>query len=428
MRRKARAVTTIATILFCFCAAASADATSMPAATATAEPATDLATTSIVALIVSIRDAKDVATAATNYSKARAIDKDDTEVHDEYMKKMLTFGHPKIAAYPAMELKRLQAKNGTAWAVMGYNDAKKGKYLPAFLSTMRGMQLLPDNPGIQNNAGVLLAWYETRHLKPKLTADLKTVLSQNSAKWLEKAKYAEAYSKCKSQFAAREERMAKLKAEVTPAEEAAKAAARESSQATDRYRKYARAIAGLEDDMRDLRRAYERASRSSKTDTKTEKKRRKKLMAEVQSRIKPYKKKMESLEKASRSVRKEAAEKAQIFSKAKMALAKAKTALKAEESIKPSLTWIPPAVDGVITPEDPNPPNFAAHTGPTSKPSPLSLADVRLKMAKLLLQNKRADKAIAILEAIIKDYPDSKAANEAGELLKEHQSKEVGEL
>ena len=39
-------------------------------------------------------------------------------------------------------------------------------------------------------------------------------------------------------------------------------------------------------------------------------------------------------------------------------------------------------------------------------------------MAKLLLQNNRTQKAKAILELIIKKYPDSKAAKEAAELLK----------
>ena len=428
MKRKARAVTTIVTILFCSCAALAAEATTMPAGAATVGQGTEGSPPTIVELIVAIRNAKDVATAAKSYAKARELDKDDDEVYVEYMKKMLTFGHPKIALYPAMELRRLQAKNGTAYAVIGYNDAKRGRHLPAFLSTMPAMALLPDDPGIQNNAGILLAWYETRRLKPKLAADFKTLLEENSQKWLEKAKFAEVYRKCTSEFSARVKRIEKLKAAVDPAERNAKAAARESSQASDRYRRYTRAITDLEDDLRELNRDYERASRSSRTDDYEERQYYYRLMSEIRSRMSSRQMKISSLKREGYLIRRDAKRTAEALATAQKALYKAKTALAAEESSKPSLTWMPPAVDGVITPEDPNPPKFAADAEPTSKPSAASAAEVQLKMAKLLLQNNRTQKAMAILASIIKEYPDTKAAKEAGELLKEHKIKGIGEL
>ncbi len=428
MKRKAGAVTTIAIILFCFCAGASAAATSMPAATATIGQATDAAPPTIVEFIVAIRDAKDVATAATSYSKARTLDKNDTEIYEEYMKKMLTFGYPKIALYPAMELRRLQAKNGTAWGVLGYSDAKRGRYLPAFLSTMRGMQLLPDDPAIQNNAGILLAWYETRSLKPKLAPDFATMLSENSQEWFEKVKFAENHRKCTPEFSARVERIEKLKEEIRPAEKAARSAASDSSRASATYRKYSRAIANLEDDLRDLRRDYDKASRYNRTDSYLERSRRYRLASDIRSRMSSKQSRISSLKSEGYSVRRKAKASAEILSEAKKVLAKAQTALKAEESTKPSLTWLPPAVDGVITPENPNPPNFAAHREATSRPSALSLAEVRLKMAKLLLKNEATDKAVVILTEIVKKYPDTKAAKEAGELIKKHKTKGFGEL
>lgn len=56
----------------------------------------------------------------------------------------------------------------------------------------------------------------------------------------------------------------------------------------------------------------------------------------------------------------------------------------------------------------------------SSDRSPERLAAVPLKLAKLMLRNERMDKARVRLEMIIKNYPNTKAAKEAGELLKEH--------
>ena len=64
----------------------------------------------------------------------------------------------------------------------------------------------------------------------------------------------------------------------------------------------------------------------------------------------------------------------------------------------------------------------------TAKPSAASSADVQLKMAKLLLRNKRKQKAMAKLATIVKQYPDTQAAKEAGKLLKKHKSKGIGGL
>ncbi len=427
MKRKAAAVTAIATILFCFCAAASAQATGAPAAAPTIGGATDPGPSSMVEWIVAIRDAKDVASAAKSYGKARTLDKDDVELYEEYMKKMLTFGHPKIAVYPAMELRRLQAKNGTAWGVLGYNDAKRGNYLLAFMSTIQGMALLPADPGIQNNTGILMAWYETRPLKPKLSVTLKALLEEHSQQWLEKAKYAKVHRKSTTELSARVERIGKLKAKVTPAQKAAKAAASESSQATGRYRQYSAAIANLQDDVRALNQAYSRASRYRSTDTYTSRSRNYSLMSQIRSKISAKTSQIYSLKRSGYSLRSYAVKKAAVAKETKQTLHKAQSALKAEERIKLSLTWMPPAVDGVITPEGEKPPKFTSTGGdPTSKPS-ASAADVQLKMAKLLLQNNRTQKAKAILELIIKKYPDSKAAKEAAELLKGI-SKGLGDL
>ncbi len=415
MKRKATALTAIVAILFCFCAAASAEETGTPAAAPAAGEATDPGPSTMVEWIVAIRSAKDVATAATSYAKARMLDKNDVELYDTYMKKMLTFGHPKIAAYPAMELRRLQAKNGTAWGVLGYNDAKRGKYLQALMSTIQGMTLLPADPGIQNNAGILLAWYETRPLKPRLSVTLQALLKEHSQQWLDKPKYADAHSTSKSDFAVKVQRMEKMKAELVPAEKAAKAAARISNLAADKYRQYARAIGSIESNTRELERKYAKLSRDHAaayycTPYHLP-------MSQTRSKISANKSRLYSLRSSGSSLRSYAVKKTELYKETKNTLDKAKAALKAEERIRLSLTWMPPAVDGVITPEGEKPPKFTIRTGSTTKSS-ASAADVQLKMAKLLILNKRMQKAKMILESIIKKYPDSKAAKEAAKLLK----------
>jgi hypothetical protein len=149
-------------------------------------------------------------------------------------------------------------------------------------------------------------------------------------------------------------------------------------------------------------------------------------MASLRSKISAKTSSIYSLRRTGSSLRSYAVKKATIHKETQNTLAKAKSALKAEERIRLSLTWMPPAVDGVITPEGEKPPKFTTHTGSTTKSS-ASAADVQLKMAKLLILNKRVQKAKAILESIIKKYPDSKAAKEAAELLKGI-SKGLGDL
>ena len=81
MKRKATAVTAGVTILLCLAAAAVAGEA--------IAPATDSAPPTMVGLIVAIRDAKDAASAANSYARACTLDKDDVELYDTYMKKML---------------------------------------------------------------------------------------------------------------------------------------------------------------------------------------------------------------------------------------------------------------------------------------------------------------------------------------------------
>lgn len=365
-------------------------------------------------LIAAIRNAEDAATAVTNYSQARSLDKNNVELYDTYMKKMLTLGYPRIAVYPAMVLIRLQPKNGTAWGVVGYNDAKQGRYLTAFMSTIRGLQLLPDDPAIQYNAGALTAWYETLSVKPTLSGSFKALLAQQSQQWLEKAKFAEGHRKGKSEFSGWAERIERLKADIAPAETAAKAAALESSEATDTYRQYGLAIARLKDDVKVLARLLNNEDRDLRRNTDYYRRRRTRTIIALRERIRDKQGKISALKNNRERVRKEMVEKAGLLKDAEQALAKAGTALWTEKKTLPLLAWLPPAVDGVITPEAKSPPILAADTQPATGPAP----EVQLEMAKLLLQNNRKHKAMAILEVIVKKYPDTKAAKQAAELLK----------
>ncbi len=425
MNAKTRAVTASVTILLCLAPAILAEEATAPATAPILGEGT-----AVGKLIAAIREASDVKTAATNYSQARTMDKDNPELYDTYMKKMLKLGYPKIALYPALELRRLQAKNGTAWAVLGYSDAKRNRYFTAFTSTVRGMELLPDDPGIQHNAGVLMAWYETLRVKPRLPADLKTMLAANSQKWLGKAKYAEAHNKCKSDFTTRASRMEKLKTEIRPAEKAAREAARDSSEAASRYRRYSRGLVSLDNDLRAMQRSLESAERNRLGATEENRRSYDSYISQTRRKIQSGESKFKSLKKNRDEYRKRAVEKANLLAKVKKTLYKAKAELVAVEKAAPKLSWLPPAVDGVITPEDPNPPKFAAQKEATSTSRPLSTsaAGVQLKTAKLLMQNDRKQRAMTIMQAIVKKYPDSEAAKEAADLLKELEKDKPDEL
>ena len=410
MKQKARTLVTIATILFCF-GAATADATAMPE------------------LIATIRNAKDVGTAARSYAQGRNLDKNNVELYDAYMRKMLTLGYPKIALYAAMELRRLQVKNGTAWGVIGYDEAKRYRYSTAFESAIRAMELLPDDPGVQHNAGVLMAWYESLRFRPKLAPELHRTLAENRKQWLERVKYAEAYRKYKAEFATRAKRIAELKAELARAERDADAADRQSRQAIAQYQDYAWEMARIERDAMALEQRLVTVERESlEIDNEDERPYYDNLIIELRRSIRDDESKLRSMRTECSQYRTRAVQKAELLSKARQALNKAKKALAVEEKDVPKIDWQPPAVDGAITPEDPNPPRFATDAGLTSKPTPASSAESQLKIAKLLMQNDRMQRAAAMLAAIIEKYPDTKAAEEAGRLLQEHKDEVVGDF
>jgi TolA-binding protein len=98
------------------------------------------------------------------------------------------------------------------------------------------------------------------------------------------------------------------------------------------------------------------------------------------------------------------------------------------KAIKPAilrkLRWDPPSVDGVFTPEGANlPRKIRPTTRPGTKPKIMTtssekVAARKLRMAKLYISNNRPKHALKLIEEILTDYPKTKTAVQAKELLK----------
>lgn len=136
----------------------------------------------IVQAIRLIKDAMDAKAAAEAYTKGCTADRDSLDLNRAYMGKLLRINEPVLADVPARRLTLKDKTDGLAWAVAGYNDAKKN-HLEKALSELLQAQSLREDPATLNNLAQLAAWYKfcTAHNKIPVADEgkLDTLVSQS---------------------------------------------------------------------------------------------------------------------------------------------------------------------------------------------------------------------------------------------------------
>jgi len=385
------------------CLRASPPASSSAAAAATL-PA-DLAR-----YIRAMRTAGDSRAAMAAYARGCSINRKSLQLQEAYMVVMLRLGQPKAAAFPARALLAIKTDHAMAWAVVGYNEAKRKRLGKALEATFRATGKLTDDPSVLHNAGQLLAWYENQADPPIIADATSRAIEKTKAALAKKEFFTEARKTTQAQY----DRRKKLRDQHQTKIDAAKGEAKEI---LTTGKEIDRVIADLTDEINrcrenivDLRGQYRRLRLHPQRDVAGTRR------ALLDLKITHENEAAKTLEDKLATTR---ARGQQVLGQLRRKLTEVK---KLERNMAHELTkrsirfrWDPPAVDGVVTPETTL--NAPTSTAPTLAGSGGQTAEDHLKIAKLYLKNKMPEKAAAILNHIIAKYPASPAAAQAKVIL-----------
>lgn len=133
---------------------------------------------SVKTAIEALRQAPDPSAAISAFANAYALDRDNPELYDAYVTRMVDLGLPEVAYHQAQTLTTLQSNNGLAWGVVAYVDARRGQLPEAISAINRAGQFAPDNTFVQHTAGELVAWYDFKADKATVPENARTGLAK----------------------------------------------------------------------------------------------------------------------------------------------------------------------------------------------------------------------------------------------------------
>jgi hypothetical protein len=385
---------------------------SAPAATAPAPsgPAATTKPSELSLCVAAIGAAPDAVSAAEAYSRGCKIDRSCPALHEAYMRRALQLGNPEAATYGARALLAVQPANPLARSVMAYSEGKGIRLADALNDTMAIVAQLKDDDAVMNNAGQLVGWHELFAQSTKIPDAAQKAIDKLRDDLFANAAFSDAYARVKAD------------------------AAKEQARKDDLNSK----IAGTQDeiDKLDLKiKAYIAAQRQHDNDVAS-------AQATYDDALARYNNwsfysgfPNASLKVAVDNARRalDAAKAAplncdgpplDVLNTTRTAKLNALNNLKVQLAIvvMPAFRWETPAVDGVPTPKGHGQPDAATATSrpAASQPSPLdheTLAARQLNLAQNYVSANMKAKAVKLLNALLEDYPQTKAAKEARQLL-----------
>ena len=388
------------------------DAETRAAPPAASRPATTRPAKRVADFIAQVRQAAHPREAITAYARGCAVDRLNVELHNAHMRRMLQFGQPQLAYFPAQTLVRIQPENGTAWGVLGYLQGTNGKLAEALEASIRAGRIAGGDPSILNNVGQLIAWYQGQRKPPKLSDANMRLIERLKKDLGEREPFVDAYARVSAAYARRDEEAAKVESKITIVEAEGQAARQEAEEVDRKLR-------DLNDEIKLSKRNLGRLkgelySRELAADDSVTGWRRR---AMLRGRIRDMQRSLDELETRSRQALREGQAAVEKMRGKSGELSNLRRQLEQVlASVEPSFRWDPPAVDGVVTPVADRIPPPKTTTAPRT---PESTADKRLEMAKLYLANALTEKAVEILRGIVADYGATPAAARAKALLKE---------
>ena len=362
--------------------------------------------------IRAIRQAAGPRLAMSEYSRGCSIDPDNPELHDAFVRRMLQFGLPRLAYAASLKLIRLDARNGTAWGVIGYVHATRSNLVEALKATVQAAEHAPEGPSIIGNVAQLIAWYEVQPTPAKLPQRTRSGIQALKQHLGERKAFAVPYRRVKADWASHLARMEKsreqvdtLKSEIKDATQSCKDAKVKLTNLMEQILVHRHRIVRLKDRLR-------RLASDVVVDTPNTRELRIRLRNELRSRERD----LAYAEETRRDLQKRAEELHEQQQRKAAELKKLSAALEAPSADAAlEFHWSPPAVDGVVTPEVRHLP-----TQPATASAPRdaeALAHRRLQMAKLYLAHGMRDKAGEMLCEILREYSATRAAKEATALL-----------
>ncbi len=143
-----------------------------PTFTQSPEPAQPQGATSIFvsanAAIEAISRTESPTQAQAIYISAAKTYRENIQLHDAFMKRMLQLKRPELAFQAANVLTALQPDNPTAWALQAFQNGQRGEMSSALQSLIRAKSLNQTDPILQQLTGELLAWYDNSPQRPVL--------------------------------------------------------------------------------------------------------------------------------------------------------------------------------------------------------------------------------------------------------------------
>ncbi len=447
--------------------------TSLTVAAASVAPGADEKPDHLGEAIEAVRSAKTPAGAGRAYARGRNADARSAALHEAYMKRMLTFGLPKVAYYPAKALVRLDPDHGTAWGTIAYVEAKRGDIRDALPAAIRSVQHKRRDDSLLHNAAQLIAWYDRQRPRPKLDDALRRVLAKMRDDLRTHETFAATYKQVTRAYEKRKENAEQAGKDLTAAQQAYRRALDDTIDVDEEIREIEEKIRRGERELERLKYGYDYYySYPSATIVTAPRVHRPRVVTvptvhrtwtpwsggvvyrdghfgghlrigTVRSHVttstvvippihaaerifyygpgsrrsvRRVEKAVKALQTARDGLRKQGRPLLNELADRRDRMEKLRKQVSAEElPIVEGFRWDPPEVNGKVTDE-----RTVAFTRPPegdAEEDPETDAANKLRLARLYLKNHMAGKARETLEALLEDYPRTPAAAEAKKLL-----------
>lgn len=171
----------------------------------------------LVPILRAVREANTLSDAVAAFTSGGDAGRRNAELNTAYLRRLLQLAHPETAGLPAATLIGMDANNGMALGVAGFNSGRQNRLPEAIGFTMKAAHLAKDDPSILNNLGQLVAWYEGAKTYKLPAADLP-LLDKVKAECSSQAAYAAAYKTIKDAYDKQAAAVAQNQQAVTTAE------------------------------------------------------------------------------------------------------------------------------------------------------------------------------------------------------------------
>lgn len=150
--------------------------------------------------IQAIQQAPDPSAAVAAYANGFAQDRNNPRLLDAYVVRMVDLGLPEMAFHQAQTLTTLDSNNGVAWGVVAYVNARRAEMPEAISAINLAGRLAPANTFVVHTAGEIVAWYDFKADKSKLTENSRVGLDRVRAQLAKQAVFTEAYNNARSAY------------------------------------------------------------------------------------------------------------------------------------------------------------------------------------------------------------------------------------